>query len=420
MSKGRKTVGVIGAGIIGTAVANCLQRDGHDVFLLDPNEPGRCASFGNAGVFGTSSVVPMSMPSTIYHVPEWLIDPLGPLAVRWSYLPFIAGWLIRYLAAGRRDRVENQARALKDMLGRAVDNLAPLVEAAAASGVFHRKGSLFVYRLREAYEKDRAAWDLRARNGVRWRELDSGALREFEPALSSNAAYGLLVETNGHTSNPHALVSRLADHFAKSGGAIHRAAATGFVTASGRLRAIRTTVGELTADVAVIAAGAYSQPLAAELGDRLPLETERGYHIMIKYPEVSLKVPVSDQQGKFVATSMETGLRLAGTVELAGLKAPPNWQRSRILLRQARTLFPQLRESYPEERLSLWMGHRPSFPDSLPVIDRSKYSPDVFYAFGHGHVGMASSGMTGLVIADLVAGREPRIDLKPFRAKRFA
>ena len=117
MSKGCKTVGVIGAGIIGTAVANCLRRDGHDVFLLDPNEPGRCASFGNAGVFGTSSVVPMSMPGTIYHVPKWLIDPLGPLAVRWSYLPFIAGWLIRYLAAGRHDRVENQARALKDMLG---------------------------------------------------------------------------------------------------------------------------------------------------------------------------------------------------------------------------------------------------------------------------------------------------------------
>jgi D-amino-acid dehydrogenase len=192
------------------------------------------------------------------------------------------------------------------------------------------------------------------------------------------------------------------------------------VTTGGRLKAIRTTVGELTADAAVIAAGVFSRPLAAELGDRLPLETERGYHIMIKYPEISLNVPVSDQQGKFVATSMETGLRLAGTVELAGLKAPPNWHRSRILLRQARTLFPQLRESYPEERLSLWMGHRPSFPDSLPVIDRSKCSPDVFYAFGHGHVGMASSGMTGLVIADLVAGREPRIDLKPFRAQRFA
>jgi D-amino-acid dehydrogenase len=141
---------------------------------------------------------------------------------------------------------------------------------------------------------------------------------------------------------------------------------------------------------------------------------------MIRDPEVQPRVPTFDQEGKFVATAMETGLRLAGTVELAGLKASPNWQRSRILLRQARGLFPALLDNYPEERLSLWMGHRPSLPDSLPVIDRSKRSPDVFYAFGHGHVGMASSGMTGIVLADLIAGRRPTIDMAPFRANRFA
>ncbi|MGH6741665.1 MAG: NAD(P)/FAD-dependent oxidoreductase, partial [Bradyrhizobium sp.] len=143
------------------------------------------------------------------------------------------------------------------------------------------------------------------------------------------------------------------------------------------------------------------------------------YHIMISDPEVQPKVPTADQEGKFVASPMVTGLRLAGTVELAGLEAPPNWERARILLRQARALFPALREHYPEERLSLWMGHRPSFPDSLPVIDRSKRSPDVYYAFGHGHVGMASSGMTGLVVSDLVGGRLPTIDLTPFRTNRF-
>ena len=130
MNKQAKKIGVIGAGIIGMAIANYLQRDGHDVFVIDPNEPGRGASFGNAGVFGTSSVVPMSMPGVIRQVPKWLADPLGPLAVRWAYLPFIASWLARYIAAGRPDRVEAQARALKDMLGSAVDNLAPLVEAA--------------------------------------------------------------------------------------------------------------------------------------------------------------------------------------------------------------------------------------------------------------------------------------------------
>jgi glycine/D-amino acid oxidase-like deaminating enzyme len=420
MAMQMKTVGVIGAGIIGMAVASCLQRDGHEVFVVDPNEPGRGASFGNAGVFGTSSVVPMSMPGVIRQVPKWLTDPLGPLAVRWSYLPYIAGWLARYVAAGRPDRVEAQARALKNMLGRAVDNLAPLVAAANASKVFHRNGSLFIYRSADGYAKDRAAWDLRARNGVTWDELDAGALRQFDPSLSSNCAYGILVRTNGHTSNPHALVTYLAQTLIKNGATIHRTAATGFSFDGKRLKAIRTTQGDMPADSAVVAAGAFSRSLTAQLEDRLPLETERGYHIMLSEPEVSPKVPTADQEGKFVATPMDHGLRFAGTVELAGLNAPPNWERARILLRQARGLFPGLRDDYPEERLSMWMGHRPSFPDSLPVIDRSKRSPDVLYAFGHGHVGMASSGMTGMVVADLVGGRPPTFDLAPFRASRFA
>jgi D-amino-acid dehydrogenase len=401
-------------------VASYLQRDGHEVFVLDPDEPGRGASFGNAGLFGTSSVVPMSMPGVLRQVPAWLMDPLGPLAVRWSYLPFVAGWLARYIAAGRPERIEAQARALSQMLGRAVDNLAPLVEAAAATALFHRQGSLFVYRSVESFERNRQAWDLRKRHGVQWEELDAGALRHIEPSLSSNRAHGVIVRSNGHTSDPHALVSRLAAHLVRRGGAIHRTAATGFALEGGWLRAIRTTQGEIEADAAVVAAGAFSGPLAAELGDRVPLETERGYHLMIRDPEVEPSLPVADQEGKFMVTPMATGLRLAGTVEFAGLKAPPNWERSRILLRQARGLFPGLRASYPEDRLSLWMGHRPALPDSLPVIDRSKRSPDVFYAFGHGHVGMASSGMTGMVLADLVAGRQPTIDLAPFRANRFA
>ncbi len=420
MSKESKRVGVVGAGIIGVAVASYLQRDGHEVFIVDPNEPGRGASFGNAGVFGTSSVVPMSMPGVIRQVPGWLRDPLGPLAVRWSYLPFVAGWLARYIAAGRPERVERQARALRDMLGRAVDNLAPLVQAAEATAVFHHQGSLFVYRSAEGFAKDRRAWDLRTRNGVQWQELDAAGLRQFEPSLSSNCAHGVVVPTNGHTSNPHALVTHLVQHVLKHGGTIHQTAATGFALDGDRLRAIRTAQGDIPADAAVVAAGAFSRALCVQLGDRVPLETERGYHIMIRDPEVQPRLPISDQEGKFGATPMETGLRLAGTVELAGLKAPPNWERSRILLRQARGLFPALRDNYPEDRLSLWMGHRPSLPDSLPVIDRSKRSPDVFYAFGHGHVGMASSGMTGMVVADLVAGRTPTIDVAPFRANRFA
>ena len=175
----------------------------------------------------------------------------------------------------------------------------------------------------------------------------------------------------------------------------------------------------LSADAAVIAAGIWSKPLAAELGDRVPLETERGYHLMIRDPEVGPRIPTADVEGKFVATPMELGLRLAGTVELAGLEAPPQWQRAQVLLDHARRMFPRLREVYPQERITTWMGHRPSLPDSLPAIGASRRSRDVVYAFGHGHVGMACAAKTGKTVAELISGETPDVDTAPFSPQRF-
>ena len=200
---------------------------------------------------------------------------------------------------------------------------------------------------------------------------------------------------------------------------IIQARAHGFRLEGRRLAAIQTDTGDLPAGAAVICTGAYSKPLAAALGERVPLETERGYHLMISDPESMPRIPTADADGKFVATPMETGLRFAGTVELAGLAAPPDWRRARILLAQGRKMLPGLAASHPEERISVWMGHRPSLPDSLPVLGRSQASPDVIYAFGHGHVGMTAAPMTGKIVADLVAGRPPAIDIAPFAAGRF-
>jgi D-amino-acid dehydrogenase len=182
---------------------------------------------------------------------------------------------------------------------------------------------------------------------------------------------------------------------------------------------VQTSEGEVAADAAVIAAGAHSRPLAATVGDRVPLETERGYHLMLRDPPVMPRVPTTDADGKFVATPMAGGIRFAGTVELAGLQAAPDWRRARVLLTQGAKLYPGLGDAFAESRISVWMGHRPSLPDSLPVIGRSKHSPDVLHAFGHGHVGMTGGPYTGRIIADLVAGRPAPIDLTPFRPDRF-
>jgi D-amino-acid dehydrogenase len=419
-ASGVRRVGVIGGGMVGVCAASWLQRDGHSVFIVESGEPGHGASFGNAGALNASSVTPMSMPGVMWNVPRWLFDPLGPLSLRWSYLPMLMPWLIRFIRAGTPEKIHAQARALRPLVGATLEALAPLVRDAGAENLVHRLGHLYVYRSAQGPEKDRLAWELRRENGVEIDEFDADELRQLEPTLSRDYLRGILVRENGHTSDPLGLVQHLLDHFLRSGGELEHARAVGFRLDRGRLATIRTDRGELAADAAIVCAGAWSKPLAATLGDHIPLETERGYHLMIRDPEVMPRIPTADADGKFVATPMDTGLRFAGTVELAGLAAPPDWRRARILLEQGRKMLPGLAADHPEERISVWMGHRPSLPDSLPALGPSRATPDVIYAFGHGHVGMTSAPMTGKIVADLVAGRPPSIDIAPFAPGRFA
>jgi D-amino-acid dehydrogenase len=420
MADNKKKVVVIGAGMVGVCAASYIQQAGHDVVIVDPNPPGEGASFGNAGCFNPSSLVPIAGPDTLKRVPGYLSDPLGPLAIRWSYLPKLAPWLLRYAYAGASSaRVAKQAEALKSLISQSLDALMPLVKNAQAQALVRRDGILIAYRSEKSWQADERAWEIRRRNGLKWDDLNADELRQFDPSLARDLIRAKYVPGNGHTVDPRALVAALADAFVADGGELRRTRAVGFDIDGERLRAVRTPEGAIAADAAIVAAGAYSKPLAAMVGDRVPLETERGYHLMVKQSAVMPRVPTTDAEFSFVATPMAAGLRLAGTVELAGLDAPPNWQRSRMLLARAANLLPGLPASLPDDRLSMWMGHRPSLPDSLPVLGRSRRSPDVLLAFGHGHVGMTAAPYTGVVLADLVSGRSPQIDLTPFRSDRF-
>ena len=415
----RKTVAVIGAGMVGVAAARWLQRDGHEVTLIDPQPPGQGASFGNAGCFNPSSVVPIAMPGTLKKVPGYLMDPLGPLRIRWRYLPSLAPWLIRYIRAGTPERIEQQAVALKSLLFPCLDTLMDLARDAGAERYIARNGILMVYRTEAAWNAEAYAFDIRKRHGIEWHELNADELRQFDPNVSRDYIRARHLFNNGHCLDPGGLVAALAEAVQRDGGKLLRARATGFSLDGGKLRAVATDGGEVRADAAVLATGAHSKRLAATLGNAVPLETERGYHLMLSNPEVMPRVPTSDADAKFVATPMDGGIRFAGTVELAGLDAPPDWRRAERLLQLGRKLYPGLSEAHPQDRIKLWMGHRPGMPDSLPVLGRSRRSPDVFYAFGHGHVGMTGGPYTGKVIADLVAGRPAPIDLTPFRPDRF-
>ncbi len=411
---------VIGAGIVGIAAARWLQRDGHAVTVVDPAPPGTGASMGNAGCFSPSSIVPLSGPGTLRQVPGWLRDPAGPLALRWRYLPRAAPWLLRFVQAGRGDRVTAQATALARLLAPVHSSLHTLLHDAGAAELARRDGSLIVYRTEAGWRGGQDGWALRRANGIEWKELDGGALRALDPGLAPGLFRGVLLPGNGHAIDPHAMVRRLAEAFARDGGRFLQAPATGFETVGGRLRAVHTGAGPVTAGAAILAAGAHSGPLARQLGDRLPLETERGYHLTLRQPEVMPRLPTLHAEDRFVLTPMAAGLRLTGTVELAGLKAPPDWRRARRLLPLAQALYPGLAPGGGADRTSVWMGHRPSMPDSLPVIGRSRLCPDVVYSLGHGHLGLTGAPFTGRLVAELVANRPPAIDLAPYAPARFA
>jgi D-amino-acid dehydrogenase len=411
---------VIGAGIVGLACATYLQRDGRKVVVLDPGGPGEGASYGNAGGLNGSSIVPVAMPGVLAKVPHWLLDPEGPLSIRLRYLPQLLPWLYRFVRAGRPELVREQARALRGLLAPTVDLHRELAASVGAGDLIQRSGLIIVYRSEASFAADAAANRLRAENGVKIDELNQDELRQIEPTLSPAYTRARFISENGYCRNPLRLSRALAEALVANGGEIRRARAEDFAFADGKVEAVLTSMGRIPAAAVVLAAGAHSKPLAARLGERVPLDTERGYHAMIKAPEVAPRLPIMDAEAKFVATPMEDGLRMAGTVEFAGLAAPPDWRRARVLLRHGQAMFPGLPRTVSEDRVALWMGFRPSMPDSLPVIGPTRRYSNAFLAFGHGHVGLIGAPMTGRAIGDLIAGRPPAIDLAPFGAARFS
>ena len=410
---------VIGAGIVGLCCATYLQRDGRKVVMVDPGGPGEGASYGNAGGLNGSSIVPVAMPGVLAKVPHWLLDPEGPLSIRLRYLPQLLPWLYRFVRAGQPELVRAQARALRGLLAPTVDMHRELAASVGAADLIQRSGLLIVYRGEASFAADTAAMSLRTENGVKIDELNQDELRQIEPTLSPTYARARLISENGYCKNPLRLSRALAEALVANGGEIRRERAEGFAFADGKVEAVLTSAGRIPTAAVVLAAGAHSKPLAARLGEKVPLDTERGYHAMIKAPEIAPRLPIMDAEAKFVATPMEEGLRMAGTVEFAGIDAPPDWRRARVLLRHGQAMFPGLPRTVAEDRVALWMGFRPSMPDSLPVIGVTRRHSNAFLAFGHGHVGLIGAPMTGRVIADLIAGRPPAIDVAAFSPARF-
>jgi len=413
---------VIGAGIVGASAAIELLRDGHRVSIIEPGEPGgeQAASYGNAGWLSPCSVVPLATPGMWREVPQYLADPLGPLAIRWRHLPELLPWLVRFLRAGGTvAQVEATARALRALIADAPERHRRLAGEAGVADLIERQGLLYVYQSRADFLADGLAWRLRRDNGVQWIELDEDELRQREPELDRRYRFGALVEAGAHCLDPGAYVAALVRHAKALGATLLRTSGFGFEIIGRRLSAVRAPGGAIPCDRAVIAAGIRSKPLARAAGDRIPLETERGYHALILDPAAGPRHPTMPSDGRMAITRMRGGLRVAGQVELAGLNAAPDWRRAKILLEHAARAYPALGRKLGPERVRFWMGHRPATPDGLPCIGPAVGCPDVLHAYGHGHIGLASGPMTGRLVADLIGEHAPVIDPVPYSPRRF-
>ncbi len=408
-------IAVVGAGIVGTSCAFFLQRDGHRVTLLDPCEPGTGTSFGNAGIISLGSVAPVVGPGLLRKVPAMLLDRTGPLALRWAYLPRLLPWLVRLALNARPARVDAIAPAIAELTARC-DRAHDLVIQECGLGELVRSGGwLKVARakatLLAASEADRRLWD---RFGRRYELLDAAAVHELEPALAPDLVAGLLLPENRYLLDPCRYVQGIARAFRERGGTFLQAEAEGFAFAGARITAVGTSGGPLPVDAVVLAAGAFSKRLAGVGGVTVPLDAERGYHLVLPHPAASLRRPVYSFEHGFVMAPMAAGIRITGGVELASPWAAPDYRRIRRLVPLAQRLLPGL----SGEVLSEWQGCRPTLVDSLPVIGPSPATPNLWLAFGHQHIGLTLGPLTGRIVADLVAGRDPGLDLSPYAPGR--
>ncbi len=408
-------VTVIGAGIVGVCSALYLQRSGFKVSIVDKGPIGEGCSFGNAGNISPGAVVPYLIPGVLREVPKWLFDRDGPLTIRPGYFFQALPWFLKAAKASEVEQALKTSRAMRELHCGTFEAYDELTRGTQAEKLIDRCGQLYVSE-REGYAQgSQLAQFMREAAGVRTIALDADEVREAEPTLAPIYKSGMLLPDNGRCKNPFQLVTILAGEAVRNGAEMLRGAVTAFQHEKGRVQSMVIDGAVQPIDRLLVAAGAASRQLCAQLGFDVPLEAERGYHITVHDSNVMPRVTVTNRDSSFACAPMNMGLRIAGTAEFSGIEAPANWQRAELLKRQATRMFPGIRL----ENVSRWSGDRPSFPDGLPVLGPAPGFANAFLAFGNGHFGITGAPVMGKLAGELIAGQKASIDLGPFEAMRF-
>jgi D-amino-acid dehydrogenase len=406
---------VIGAGVIGLSAALAAQARGLSVTVIDRDGPAAGASAGNAGAFAFTDILPLASPGILKRAPKWLLDPLGPLSVPPAYALQIAPWMYRFWRACSPRAVAASTVAQTALMDLSKAELEPFLAATGTLPMLEKRGNLQVYEGEGELKAALPGWQARADHGIEFHHMNAAEMAGLQPGLARRFTHGTFTPGWYSIADPKVYTLALADRFRANGGDILRGDAVALHHDAKGVTVICAGADPVHADQVVLSAGAFSHRIARTLGEKIPLETERGYNTTLPPDAFDLRCQVTFGGHGFVISRLSTGIRVGGAVELGGLNLPPNYKRSDAMLQKARAFLPGLNPAGGVQ----WMGFRPSLPDSLPAIGPSRATPRVIHAFGHGHLGLTQSAGTARLVADLLTGQPSAITLTPFSPQRF-
>ncbi|WP_338550369.1 NAD(P)/FAD-dependent oxidoreductase [Roseovarius phycicola] len=415
MEKDAQTVAIVGAGIVGVSTAIWLLREGHDVLLIDKAGPGEGTSFGNAGLLASAATLPVPMPGLLKKIPRMLLSRNEPLFLRLPHLPKLLPWLLPYLRFSNETAARQRATDVFPIIGDSLADHQALSGGTGAEGFVVPCDYAFGYQSKSGYMADHLSWSVRKQQGFEWDELSGDSFRDYDPIYSNLIGYAAVLKNHGRITDPGAYVKALAAYAEAQGARILRAEVSDVVRDTARVTGVRVSGDTIPCDAVVLAAGTWSKSLAENLGISVPLHPESGFHMELWEPSKMPRSPVMLAAGKFVITPMEGRIRLAGMVGYGGFDAPPP--------RAAYELFETyLRQAIPGltwKDSTHWMGHRPAMRDSIPMIGAVPGVAGAYTGFGHDHVGLTGGPKTGRILAQLISGKTPNINLAPYAPERF-
>ena len=405
---------IVGAGIQGVCIGLQLAKKGIPVTIFDKNDPGRMSSYGNAGHFSPYAVLQLNRPDIIYDIPKMLFSSYGPLALKWNYIPKMIPWIIKYLKSSTTKSMMHTAKYMNQILSPSLDAYDEILAEIDETDLVERKGIIYIWTNKNLKSRN---LEIKVRNELKVKQkiLNKNEILDLEPNLNPVFDGGAFYDYAYHAKDPLGITQELFKLFLKRGGKFIKGNVQSIKQISQNVTEVATENEKFSFEKTVLACGAFSKKFTDQLGEKIPLDTERGYHIHYEGMQNLLKRPVIFLDRGFGMTPMNQGLRAVGTVELGGLKNPISKKRIKYIDNCAKELLPQLRE-YKDE----WLGFRPTLPDFLPVIGPSLKNKNIIYAFGHQHLGWTLGAITGKIVAGIIAEEKTNLDLKPYSSSRFA